>query len=252
MRIFHDAIDRDIFLSTLQRAVSRYGWLCHAYCLMGTHYHLMLETPRAGLAHGMRWLNSVFAQASNARHERRGHLFQGRYKAVLVERDSHSLELARYLSLNPVRAGLCERPEEWPWSSYLATAGHSPAPSFLTLDWLLGQFGPDTRSGRAGYRAFVRDGVGKAGALSVRAGLYIGSDNFVREHAPSAVDTREVPRPQRQPLRPPLGELLRAATPDAIEIAHAGHGYMLREIADYLGIHPATAGRRLQRIRNIP
>ena len=115
--IFDDDQDRTALLNVLSEVVSRFRWRCHAYCLMGNHYHLMIETPEANLTKGMRHLNGVFTQWSNRRHKRSGHLFQGRYKAILVDRDSYFLELARYIVLNPVRAAMVKHPRLWAWSS---------------------------------------------------------------------------------------------------------------------------------------
>src|SRR5271156_46599 len=118
--IFGDDQDRQVFLGMLARVVDVRGWACHAYCLMGTHFHLLLTTPQASLALGLQWLNGACAQAFNARRDRSGHLFQGRYPPALVESDGHLLELYRYIALNPVRAGVCERATEWMWGSFAA------------------------------------------------------------------------------------------------------------------------------------
>ncbi|HQO82913.1 MAG TPA: transposase [Synergistales bacterium] len=129
--IFLTRTDRIAFLQLFGEIVDRFKWICHSYCLMGNHYHLLLETPRANLSRGMRQLNSVYTQGFNRRHERVGHVLQGRYKSILVERDSHLLELTRYVVLNPVRSGFVRSPEEWPWSSYRAMAVFELAPEFL-------------------------------------------------------------------------------------------------------------------------
>jgi putative transposase len=131
--IFLDESDRERFLGLLARTCERFAWRCHAYCLMGNHYHLVLETPRPNLSRGMQQLGSGYAQSFNRRHERTGHVLQGRYKAFLVEKEAHLLELTRYVVLNPVRAGLCRSAGEWRWSSYRATCGDAPTPRFLTL-----------------------------------------------------------------------------------------------------------------------
>ena len=127
--IVEDDADRFEFFAVLTGVLERYGWLCHAYCLMDNHYHLMVETPDGNLARGMARLNGLYTQRFNRRHQRIGHLFQGRYKAILVERESYLLELCRYLVLNPVRAGLVRRAAAYRWSSYRATAGDEPAPT---------------------------------------------------------------------------------------------------------------------------
>jgi REP element-mobilizing transposase RayT len=121
--VFKDDQDRETFLKILAFVNKRYHWLCHAYCLMDNHYHLMIETPDGNLSLGMRQLNGVYTQARNKRHGKTGHLFQGRYKAILIQKDTHLLEVCRYVVLNPVRARMVEKPEDWRWSSYQATGG---------------------------------------------------------------------------------------------------------------------------------
>ena len=115
------------------------------------HYHFVVETPDANLSKGMRQLNGVYTQATNRRHGLVGHLFQGRFKAVLVERDAYLLELARYVVLNPVRAAMVSDAGDWPWSSYRAMIGQQPAPVCLETDWLLGQFGHLRSRSQASY-----------------------------------------------------------------------------------------------------
>ena len=144
--IFSDERDRERFLGILADVVARYGWICHAYCLMSNHYHLLIETPQAGLSHGMQLLNGVYTQWFNHRHKRAGHLFQGRFKGILVEKDNYLLELARYIVLNPVRAKMVQNVGDWPWSSYPATAGELQAPPLLTVEQILSNKPPRTRN----------------------------------------------------------------------------------------------------------
>lgn len=139
--IVADDRDRSQWLTLLAHVVARYGWLCHAYCLMDNHYHLLIETPQPNLSLGMRQLNGRYTQAYNRRHARVGHLFQGRFTAILVEKEAHLLELCRYVVLNPVRANLVTHPRLWAWSSYRATVGETKAPVWLMTDWILSQFG---------------------------------------------------------------------------------------------------------------
>ncbi len=126
--IFDDDDDRRAFLKTLGDVVGQFNWLCYAWCLMDNHYHLLIQTPDGNLSKGMRQLNGVYTQLSNRRHRRVGHLFQGRFKAILVDSDGHLLELARYVVLNPVRARMVKRATDWEWSSYRASLGIAPAP----------------------------------------------------------------------------------------------------------------------------
>ena len=154
--IFVDDGDRHIFLHLFAATVGHCGWRCHAYCLMPNHFHLVIETLEANLSAGMQRLNGTYAQWFNHRHGLCGHVFQGRFHSTLVENDAHLLELSRYIVLNPTRAGLCLDPTEWTWSSLSATLGRITAPGFLTVDWLLSQFGHDTERARTVYEDFVR------------------------------------------------------------------------------------------------
>lgn len=142
----------------LETAVKRFRWTCHAYCLMDNHVHLLLETADENLSAGMQWLLGRYAQDFNWRHGFDGHLFQGRFKSQPVVSNWHLLELSRYIVLNPVRAGMRAVAGDWPWSSYRAAVGSTAAPRFLTLDWLLAQFGQDDAGARANYASFVAAG----------------------------------------------------------------------------------------------
>ena len=153
--VFRDVFDRRLFFGRLMKVIERYGWRCSAYCLMGTHYHLLLTTPAANLAEGMQRLNGGFAQEFNRRHRRRGHLFGGRYAATAVVSDEHLLAVARYVVVNPVAAGLCDDPAAWEWSSYRATAGLDGAPPFLDVRRLLARFSRDRARAETAYRRFV-------------------------------------------------------------------------------------------------
>ncbi|MBM2805957.1 MAG: Transposase [Deltaproteobacteria bacterium] len=180
--IFDDDQDRTALLNVLGEVVSRYRWRCHAYCLMGNHYHLMIETPEANLAKGMRQLNGVFTQWSNRRHQRSGHLFQGRYKAIVVDRDSYFLELARSIVLNPVRAGMVKQPRQWAWSSYGATLGRSAAPVWLTIDELLSQFAKRRAIARRKYQEYIAESMSAESIWKDLQGqIYLGDDGFVEK-----------------------------------------------------------------------
>ena len=156
--VFLDPLDYAAWLALLDRTVRRFGWACHAYCVLPNHYHLLLESSRNRISRGMRDLNGCFAQRINARYERTGHVFERPYREELVLNDAHLLEVIRYVPLNPVRAGLCRSPEEWQWSSYLATAQLARRPTFLTVSFVRSLFGrSDTALER--YRRFVSEGV---------------------------------------------------------------------------------------------
>jgi putative transposase len=152
--LFRSHREREHFLDLLAVVVRRFHWSCQAYCVLGTHFHLMVETPEANLDRGMQRLNGNYAQWYNRKHERRGHLVQDRYHSEVIERESHALEVIRYIAWNPVEAGLCRRPEEWPASSYAAVVAGQP-PDFLDIDALLAWFAPKRGAALARLRAFV-------------------------------------------------------------------------------------------------
>lgn len=255
-KIYRDEEDREIFLATLAWVVERFGWFCHAYCLMDNHYHLLIETPEANLSRGMRQINGVYTQRFNRRHHKVGHLFQGRYKAILVERDSYLLELARYIVLNPVRAKMVKAPETYPWSSYRSTMGLEPNPPGLTTDWVLGQFAKTKPVARKRYAEFVHAGIGKVSPWKELKGqVLLGGESFVQQMAPQLNKSKaitEIPKHQRQLHRPALKTLLvgaaesKAARNDAMAQAHLKYGYTLAEISKKVGLHYATISRLIK------
>jgi REP element-mobilizing transposase RayT len=255
--IFRNDRDRKVFLDTLEDVTLRYNWLCHGYCLMENHYHLLIDTPDGNLSIGMRQLNGIYTQRFNKRHGRVGHLFQGRFKAVLVQKDSHLLEACRYVVLNPVRAERVQRPEEWIWSSYGATAGRTKPHACLVVEWVLGQFGSEKKRAEAVYRRFVRDGMGVESIWSrVRVGSVFGDDDFVESLGDYVKGKRQIPeiaKNQRFMNRPPLRDIFRLEEladrrkrDRGIGKAVLEHGYTQREVADHLRIHFTSVSRILR------
>jgi hypothetical protein len=202
----------------------------------------------------MRQLNGVYTQAFNRRHKRVGHVLQGRFKAIIVERDSYLLELCRYVVLNPVRAKTTRKADSYQWSSHRATAGLAPTPPYLTIDWLLAQFGQQRAAAQRKYQAFVAEGIGQSSPWEeVRGQVLLGSERFVERLAPGLQDKRllkEIPRRQRFAARPMLSQLFGAKTRtdrvrrnESIRRAHLDHGYSLTEIGRAVGLHYATISR---------
>ena len=156
---FCDDDERGQFLAVVELAVQRYRWSCRSYCVLSTHYHLLVETPEPDLSLGMQYINGRYAQWANWHRSERGHVFEGRFKAVVVETDSHALEIHRYIALNPVRAGLVLDPEEWPWGSLPAILGREHPLPLLDVDEALAPFGSNPASARRRLRMFIRDGL---------------------------------------------------------------------------------------------
>lgn len=156
--LYREDDDRFRWIATLAGAIRRFGWICDAYCLMTNHFHLLVQTPEPNLGAGMHWLNSGYAHGFNKRYGRRGHLFNARYHPTPIRDDAHFLAVARYVVLNPVRAGICATAENWPWSSYRATGGLTTPPPFLTTKRILQEFSPRPEVARERYREFVAEG----------------------------------------------------------------------------------------------
>jgi putative transposase len=241
-RIYDDGDDRTGFLDTFAGVVERFKWLCHAFCLMDNHYHLAIELQQPNLSAGMRQLNALYAQRYNRRHNRCGHVFQGRYRSILIEKESHLLSVCRYIVLNPVRAGVCSDAAGFRWSSYRATAGIDPEPRFLETDWILAHFHQNRRAAQLAYRAFVTE----AAPATQPRGERIGSDMFLRRRFGYDDPIPEIPRVQLQPLPLPLDHIF-ATSPTPIATAYRDHGYTLRQIGEHLNRHYSTVSRRLHR-----
>lgn len=158
---FTDDVDRVNFLELVEEVVQRRQWSCRSYCLLSTHYHLLVLTPEPDLAAGMQYLNGRYGQWANWRRSERGHVFGGRYGSRMVTSEGHALEVHRYIALNPVRAGLVGNPLDWPWGSLRALLGRRKPESFLDLQSVLDEFGPSARSARRRLRSFIWDGLAR-------------------------------------------------------------------------------------------
>lgn len=167
--VFKSQKDREKFLEYLTSATKRYGAIIHAYCLMSNHYHLLLETPEGNLAQIMRHINGAYTTYFNVKRKRAGHLFQGRYKEILVEADEYATELSRYIHLNPVRAGMAARPEEYQWSSYGSYIGPNKMTEWLKTEFILGYFSVNAADANNKYRQFVEDLLGSEYESPLRA-----------------------------------------------------------------------------------
>ncbi|HZV65106.1 MAG TPA: transposase [Telluria sp.] len=250
--IYHDDSDRLAWLATMELVARRFNFVVFAYCQMSNHYHLLVETVEGNLSQGMRQLNGQYSQYFNRRHGLVGHVFHGRYKAILVQKDSHLLELTRYIVLNPLRARMVGSLEDWPWSSHRYAAGSGAGPAWLATDWLLRQFGASRREAVPAYLRFVMSGKGLMSPLrNTRHQLLLGDDEFVARHQQTASPDliRAVSKAQRRSLALPLaGYQARYPSRDeAMALAYLSTAYTMRQIGEYFGVSDKTVSRAVQK-----
>lgn len=250
--IFLNNDDRIKFLDTLIQAVSRYDWYCHAYCLMDNHYHLLIETMEPTLCKGMKYINGSYTQSFNRAHHRVGHVLQGRFKAILVEKESYLLELSRYIVLNPVRAQMVSSAQEWPWSSYCVTAGQSEAHPLLKADRVLSLLGKKSRKAQDNYRHFVAEGHNQPSPLErLTNQIYLGSDQFIEDMQSKLDSTQSLKyeaHSQKQAAKQPLSYYAKNCLDRKKAMAKAylsGH-YTLELIGKYFGCSCSTVSRAVK------
>jgi len=257
-KIFFKDNDRKIFLNLLWEVVEREKWICYAYCLMDNHYHLLVETRRPNLSRGMRELNGIYAQKLNYIRNSVGHVFQSRYKSILVEKDNYLLELCRYIALNPVRAGIVENPEDWKWSSYRATLGLTEPPKHLNISRILKNFDGSIKKSKEDYEKFVLEGIGKESPWSeLRGRVILGSKRFMEKHEgrlSQKKTEKEIAKVERFASRPSLDEIFKGITTKKkrnkeIYKAYEKHRYSLKEIGDYFNIHYSTVSRIVKKTK---
>ncbi|MGL5906297.1 MAG: REP-associated tyrosine transposase [Shewanella sp.] len=247
--IYFEEGDFELYLDILDAVCSQRNWIIHAYCLMDNHYHLLLETPDGNLSKGMRQLNGVFTQAMNKKHHRVGHIFQGRYKAILVDKEVYLLELCRYIVLNPLRAKMVDKLEDWPWSSWSFTIGKNKSPDWLATDAILSCFGNDRVSAINAYIRFVEDGLNRCVWNDLKHQIYLGDEEFVKKHQELqdllVGDLSEIPLKQRRLVPKALSEYQQIFTTrdEAIIQSYRSGGYTLKQIGEYFGIHYSLVSR---------
>jgi REP element-mobilizing transposase RayT len=256
--IFSTDDDRRCFMNTLGEVALAYHVRVYAACLMGTHYHVVLDTPRGNLSAMMRQLNGEYSQDCNRRHERTGHTFEARFHSIVVERERYLRRVARYVVLNPVKGGLCVDAAAWPWTTYRATAGLEPGPTWLHIEWIDWAFKTDSRSeAHMRYRKYVDSGVALRLRIDTREFIH-GSKRFktaVLAAFQESQEDRQLPQICGALVRPPLPGLFTGVEANccsrdaAILTAYQTHGHRLAEIAEFLGIHPSTASKALRRAR---
>lgn len=249
--IFLDEQDRMLFLQVLGEAVLRSGWIVYAYVLMDNHYHLLIETPKANLSRGMRQLNGVYTQRFNSLHGSGGCVFQGRFKAVLLERGSYLLDLCRYVVLNPLRLRAVKNISRYRWSSYRATVGEVQAPAWLNTDWILGLFGRSAIVAQRKYSEYVEAGVGLPSPFAkVKSQILLGSSAFVKKMKQRLLDNVPAKHGKKKAKRPGLSSVFplkirndKTLRNEAIRRVYQEHAYTMAEIADAAHIHFSTVSK---------
>ncbi len=268
--VFRSTGDRERFLSYLESAYHRYGAMLHVYCLMDNHYHLLLETPRGNLSQILHHINGAYTTYYNVKHRRSGHLFQGRFKAILVEKDPYSEELSRYIHLNPVRAGLVKNPSEYRWSSYRYYIGEQREPEWLTTALILGYFGGHGRSTYQKYRRFVEEGLAtelKNPLGDVMASTFLGGEEFIERVRREYLEERKIDRRNI----PSVKKIVRGPTPVEIEavvskvmgedqpfsrklsihLSHQWSGWRLEEIGAHFGMRGGAVSQSSKRLKKM-
>lgn len=261
--IFRSRKDRERFLLYIESAAERYGAVIHTYCLMTNHYHLLMETPRGNLSEIMQYVNGSYTTYFNVKRKRSGHLFQGRFKSIVVDADEYAMELSRYIHLNPVRAGIVKKPEDHEWSSYRAYIGRSVAPGWLKTDFILSGFGERSRG--KNYRAFVESYLGTESASPLQgviASTMLGTPEFVahisEQHLNARKPDRSVPavRALTRPL--PIEGLVqkveeivpnrKLARKVAMYVCYRYGGGKLKEIGKIFGIGDSAVSQATTRL----
>lgn len=246
--IYRNDVDRQVWLSILGRVCARHNWKVHAFCQMTNHHHLLIETIDPTIAQGMQQLNGHYSRYFNKRHELAGHVFQGRYHAILVDRQSYLLEVSRYVVLNPLRAGIVQSIDEWPWSSFFYCSDDTHAPFWLEREWLLGHFGHPRAHAVTRYRNFILAGIGKSSPLkAARHQVLLGDDAFVAnyQHLQYSRQLVEAVRIERGAVALPLDAYRRryANRDEAMARAYQSTAYTMPQIARTFDVSTKTVSR---------
>ncbi|MBE3124062.1 MAG: transposase [Acidobacteria bacterium] len=267
--VFLSDDDRFFFLKCLREAHEKYRVIVHVYCLMPNHYHLILETPLGNLSNMMHFLNTAYTVYFNTKHKRCGHLFQGRYKSILIEAESYAQELSRYIHLNPVRSKIVEYPEQYPWSAYEYYRGAAGPEKWLETAFILSLFGEHPEEARKAYLEFVTKGIGLEIPASIRNSVrkgILGSDEFVarikNEHLGEKLSKPDREKPQLRKLRKKpdlplilsisekvLGPRNKHLLPIAILISHKNSALKLREIGEFYSLSISSVSNACSRAR---
>lgn len=247
--IFQDRGDFELFLQVLEHTALRYNWQVHSYCIMSNQYHVMLETPDGNLSIGMRQLNGVYTQRFNQKRGRSGHLFQGRFKSVLIEREAYFLSVSRDILLNPVHAKMVVDPESYPWSSWCYLNGSKPSPTWFDSKTTLESFDSSPSVALKKYKEFVLDGKDENPWQKVKRQIFLGDETFIQRHLSnldgSDIELSEIPTAQRRsaPLTLEAYEQQAQSRDEAICLAFRSGGYTQKQIGAHFGLHYSRVSR---------
>lgn len=259
--IFKSDKDREKFLSYLESAVKRYNAVIHAWCLMSNHYHLLVETPSGNLSQIMQHINGAYTNYFNTKRKRSGHLFQGRYKGILVEADEYTLELSRYIHLNPVRIGIINDPGDYKWSSFQEYVGKRKIPDWLATEFILKYFDKSEPAAQKKYSQFVEEMIGKEHESPLQqmvASTMLGTPKFVaaiqEQHLDGKSPDRNLPALKQLKGKPTIDQILeitenvlnadeKFATKLAIHLCHRYSGAKLKEIGERFGVKESAVSQ---------
>jgi len=253
--IYLNEEDRLQWIEVLSTVCDRFNWRCHAWCMMDNHYHIIIETIEGNLSKGMRYLNGVYTQKMNRNNNRIGHIFQGRYKAILIEKEAYLLELTRYVVLNPVRARMVDDVLDWQWSSYRAMIGKEKVPTWLETDWLLSQFHKKKRKAQQSYTNFVRSGIGLESIWTqMNTAGFLADQGYiddVKEKYPinEREELKEYSRLERRALAKPMSHYKEAYKDkkEGMAIAYQTGDYTMKEISEFFKVHYSTVSRAVRK-----
>lgn len=251
--IYRNNGDREQWLETLSQVCERFNWVVHSYCQMSNHYHLLVETVDGHLSRGMCQLNGIYTQKFNRKHHESGHLFQGRYKAILVQKETYLLELTRYIVLNPVRARMVKRPEDWEWSSFNAMIGADTESQWLDVDWTLSQFSKNRTQAISAYRQFIMEGKGLPDPKEqVKHQMFLGNESFNTEKIQlieKKETLREVSKAHKRSIALTLVDYQKRYEQrnEAMAKAYLSGAYTMAEIGEHFKVHYMTVSRAVRK-----